>query len=85
MAFFPVQKKFPGRVRLFKRGQDEEIRVVHNLLAIGIDVREYGENQRRVSFGGHISGSIDGIILAGVPEAPKTEHILEIKHPQKKF
>jgi len=82
-----VKKSFPGRVlRLFKRGQDEEIRVVQNLLAIGIDVREYGENQRRVSFGGHISGSIDGIILSGVPEAPKTEHILEIKtHCKKSF
>lgn len=82
-----VRKNFPGRVlRLFRRGQDEEARVVSWLLAIGVDVRETGENQRRVSFGGHISGSIDGIILGGVPGASKKEHILEIKtHNKKSF
>lgn len=82
-----VRKNFPGRMlRLFRRGHDEEIRVIQNLLLIGIDVREYGENQRSVSFGGHVRGSIDGIILGGVPEAPKTEHILEIKtHNLKSF
>jgi len=82
-----VRKNFPGRMlRLFKRGQEEEIKVVQLLQAIGVDVREYGENQRRVSFGGHVSGSVDGIILSGVPEAPKTEHILEIKtHNLKSF
>ena len=45
---------------------------------------EYGDNQRRVSFGGHVSGSIDGIILGGVPEAPKTPHIFK-KHNKKSF
>lgn len=82
-----VKKTFPGRVlRLFRRGQDEEARVVSWLKAIGIDVTETGESQRRVNFGGHISGSIDGIILSGVPEAPKTKHILEIKtHNKKSF
>jgi len=82
-----VRKTFPGRMlRLFKRGQDEEIKIVQLLQAIGIDVREYGENQRRVSFGGHVSGSIDGIILSGVPEAPTKAHILECKtHNLKSF
>ena len=82
-----VKKSFPGRMlRLFKRGQDEEARVVSWLRAIGVDVRETGEDQRRVSFGGHIAGSIDGIILSGVPGASKTEHILEIKtHNLKSF
>ena len=82
-----IRKSFPGRVlRLFRRGQDEEARVVSWLHAIGVDVRESGDSQRRVNFGGHISGSIDGIILGGVPEAPKTEHILEIKtHNKKSF
>lgn len=69
-----VDKKFPGRMlRLFKRGQDEEARVVSILQAIGYDVREYGEDQRRVSFGGHVSGSVDGVIISPISA------ILEIK------
>ena len=82
-----VDKRFPGRMlRLFRRGQREEIEVVKYLHLIGIDVREYGENQRRVYFGGHAYGSVDGIIEGGVPEAPKTRHILEVKtHNKKSF
>ena len=76
-----VDKTFPGRMlRLFKRGQDEEARVVSMLQAIGYDVREYGEDQRRVSFGGHVSGSIDGIIISPISA------ILEVKtHNVKSF
>ena len=76
-----VDKTFPGRMlRLFKRGQDEEARIVSTLQAIGYDVREYGEDQRRVSFGGHVSGSIDGIIISPISA------ILEVKtHNVKSF
>ena len=81
------EPKFPGRtMRIFRRGQNEEPQVVSDLRRIGIDVRETGKNQRRVIFGGHVQGSIDGIIYGGVPEAPKKMHILEIKtHNKKSF
>jgi hypothetical protein len=80
-------EQFEGRIlRLFRRGQNEELQVVEDLRAIGIDVREVGSNQRRVKISGHVSGSIDGIIYGGVPEAPKSQHILEIKtHNKKSF
>lgn len=82
-----VIEKFPGRIlRLFRRGQDEEAKVVSDLRAIGLSVQKTGVNQSRVDFGCHVSGSIDGIIEHGVPEAPKSKHILEIKtHGKKSF
>lgn len=82
-----VIEKFPGRIlRLFRRGQDEEAKVVSDLRAIGISVQKTGLNQSRVDFGSHVSGSIDGIIEHGVPEAPKARHVLEIKtHGKKSF
>ena len=82
-----VIERFPGRMlRLFRRGQDEEAKVVSDLRAIGISVQKTGANQSRVDFGCHVSGSIDGIIEHGVPEAPSTKHILEIKtHGKKSF
>ena len=81
-----VQEKFPGRIlRMFRRGQNEEATVISDLRAIGMDVRT-GKQQERVDFGSHVSGSLDGIIEGGVPEAPKKRHILEIKtHSKKSF
>ena len=82
-----VVEKFQGRIlRLFKRGQNEEATVVANLEAIGMKVTKTGANQSRVSFGSHVSGSVDGVIEYGVPEAPNTKHVLEIKtHGLKSF
>ena len=82
-----VVERFPGRIlRLFRRGQDEEAKVVSDLRAIGINVQKTGENQSRVDFGCHVSGSIDGIIESGVPEAMNAKHVLEIKtHGKKSF
>jgi hypothetical protein len=82
-----VVERFPGRIlRLFRRGQDEETKVVSDLRAIGMSVQNTGTNQARVDFGSHVSGSVDGIIEYGVPEAPDTKHILEIKtHAKKSF
>ena len=82
-----VVEKFPGRIlRLFRRGQDEEAKVVSDLRAIGLNVQKTGENQSRVDFGCHVSGSMDGIIESGVPEAPNAKHVLEIKtHGKKSF
>ena len=74
---------FPGRMhRLFDRGDMEEPRIVADLQAIGCTVHEADEStgkQFRVeALGGHLSGYMDGAIL-GVPEAPKTWHVLEAK------
>lgn len=82
-----VQPQFPGRIlRLFRRGQMEEATIVSDLRAIGLDVRGAGKQQARVDFGAHVSGSIDGIIESGVPEAPKKRHIAEFKtHSKKSF
>lgn len=82
-----VRENFPGRIlRVFRRGHREEETVVEDLRAIGMKVRATGAAQTRVEFGSHVSGSIDGIITAGVPEAPKKAHVLEIKtHSKKSF
>lgn len=83
-----ITDNFPGRIlRLFRRGHHEERWVVEDLRAIGMDISNAGEyNQKRVEFGSMVSGSLDGIINYGVPEAPKTKHVLEIKtHSEKSF
>lgn len=85
-----VKPEFSGRMyRLFETGDREEPRVCQNLRAIGCDVHELDEQtgeQFAVSFfGGHFSGHLDGKVL-GIPEAPKTEHVLECKtHNTKSF
>jgi len=81
-----VVEQFPGRIlRLFRRGQNEESQVISDLRAIGIDVQKTGNNQARVDFGSHVSGSVDGVIEYGVPGALKTRHVLEIKTHSKKY
>lgn len=79
-----VREEFEGRIlRLFRRGQNEEDIIIRDLRAIGIDIRS---SQRRVVFGSHVSGSLDGIIEKGVPEAPKKRHVAEFKtHSRKSF
>ena len=78
-----VVEKFQGRIlRLFRRGNNEEATIISDLRAIGMSV---SGTQRRVNFGSHVSGSLDGI-GKGVPGAPKTEHVLEFKtHSLKSF
>jgi hypothetical protein len=82
-----VQPKFPGRIlRLFRRGSMEEATIISDLRAIGMDVRANPSEQEHISFGGHIGGSVDGVIESGVPEAPKKRHIVEFKtHALKSF
>lgn len=82
-----VQPQFPGRIlRVFRRGQNEESTIVSDLRRIGIDIRATGGEQSRVDLGCHVSGSVDGIIERGLPEAPKTRHIAEFKtHSKKSF
>jgi hypothetical protein len=78
-----VQPEFSGRIlRLFRRGQMEEATIVSDLRAIGMDIRG---TQRKVDFECHVSGSLDGT-AKGVPGAPKTEHVIELKtHSLKSF
>ena len=85
-----VIEKFEGRMlRLFRRGQREEETIVQDLRAIGIKINSTcldEGGQKRVDFGGFVSGSIDGIIESGVPGAEKTRHIAEFKtHSLKSF
>ncbi len=44
-----------------------------------LDLRFTGFDQKRVDFGGHVKGSMDGIIISGVPEAPEKAHVWENK------
>ena len=79
-----VQPSFPGRIlRLFRRGREEEVNIINDLRAIGMDVRRVS-SQHQVDFGSHVSGSLDAIIDSGVPEAPRSKHIAEFKTASKK-
>lgn len=82
------KEKFDGRMlRLFSTGQREEARVVDELRGIGCEVHaDDGQAQFRVSdCNGHFGGSMDGVVL-GLPEAPATWHVLEVKtHSAKSF
>jgi hypothetical protein len=85
MSFrWAVMEKFPGRIlRLFRRGHLEEVQIIDDLKMIGIEI---GGDQTRVDFGCHISGSVDGVITSGVPQAPNTPHVAEFKtHSLKSF
>lgn len=77
-------EKFSGRMlRLFNEGHQFEPVIINDLRNIGVDIRS---SQERVIFGGHVSGSVDGIIYSGLPESPHKKHIAEFKtHSQKSF
>jgi hypothetical protein len=82
-------KRWPGRMlRLFETGQLEESRIVRNLRDIGATVHDTapdGKQWRVEAFGGHFAGSMDAAAV-GLPEAPKTWHVLEFKtHNEKSF
>jgi hypothetical protein len=77
------EPNFEGRMRrLFQTGFKEEARIIEELRATGITVYSVdpytGKQIHYDDFGGHFSGSLDGVAL-GFPEAPKTYHVLEIK------
>ena len=70
---------FDGRMlRLFDRGQREEQVFVEELRAIGCTVPEESRQTRFKACAGHAGGGIDGAAL-GVPDAPRTWHLLEMK------
>lgn len=62
--------------RIFERGEIEEGRLLDLLRLIGCDV--WGQQDKVRAAGGHLRGKIDGRVL-GLPEASKTEHIVECK------
>lgn len=67
-------------LRLFARGEREEAWIVEDLRRAGFEVRDRDPDtgeQFRVRWG-HLGGSCDGRVL-GLLEAPKTEHVLEVK------
>jgi hypothetical protein len=71
------KRTFKPRVkRLLNRGHREEPIVIKDLRAIGCEVK--GAQKTMVTGYGHIKGHPDGIV-ANVPDAPKTDHLLEIK------
>jgi hypothetical protein len=83
-----VIEKHSGRLlRLFRRGQNEEATVIADLLAAGCTISHGGQhNQRRVELAPHVGGSLDGIIMSGLPGYERKQHVLEIKtHSKKSF
>ena len=75
-----MPQNFSGRMlRLFRRGHREELSMIADLESIGLKVHSI---QKRIEFGCHVSGSIDGIV-DGITEEP---HLLEMKtHNDKSF
>lgn len=88
------QEKVDGRtLRIFETGNLEEDRWIDNLRMIGCEVMDQDGtdrdgNPRQImveACGGHVRGYLDSEIL-GLPEAPKTIHVGEIKsHNAKSF
>lgn len=83
-----AQPGFSGRVlRLFRRGALEEEQVVSDLRSAGFEVHtaDAATGKQFAYADGHIGGSMDGAVI-GIPEAPKTWHVLEVKtHSVKSF
>lgn len=70
----------PQRLRLLDTGNREERRVIAELKRIGYHVVDKDPETNRQFFVslGHVGGMLDGKVT-GVVEAPKTEHLLELK------
>ncbi len=84
-----VREDFDGRMlRLFETGQLAEERFVAEMRGIGCDVHDTDEQGQQFAvsaIGGHFKGHMDGCAL-GIPEAPKTWHVLEFKtHSAKSY
>lgn len=76
-------KGFDGRMlRLFDTGHREEDRVLQELRAIGCEVwsrdPQTGKQFGCESLGGHLRGHLDAVVK-GLPEAPKTPHLVDVK------
>lgn len=69
------------KIRIFRRGDIEESRIIEDLERIGCVVTERQTKVR--STGQHIRGKIDGQVI-GIHDAPKTMHLLECKSSNEK-
>lgn len=74
---------FPAGIRrILSNGHDRETRIVEMLRGAGLDVHdrdpETGQQWRVALASGFLTGSVDGV-ATGVPEAPATRHLVEIK------
>lgn len=83
------REEFDGRMlRLFQTGHREEARLIEELRGIGCQVwdRQEGTDEQIgiVALSGHFRGHLDGVIT-GVPDAPKTPHVLECKTHNKRL
>jgi len=74
--FMPHQNFSNRRLRLFKRGHNEEPIIHADLKKIGIIIQSTQAEASEAQ--GHIKAHNDGI-LTHVPDAPKTKHLNEIK------
>ncbi|CAH1656941.1 Oxidoreductase [Hyphomicrobiales bacterium] len=77
------------KIRLFATGNIEEDRFIEELRAIGCEVQDKdpatGRQITVTAVGGHVKGKLDAEVL-GLPEAPKTIHVAEMKsHNDKSF
>jgi hypothetical protein len=72
----PPEKLEGRKIRIFRRGDIEETRIIEDLESVGAVVTDRQAKVRAV--GGHIRGKIDGQV-SGLTEAPKTVHVLECK------
>lgn len=64
------------KISIFRTGDAWEERMVSDLEAIGVEVFDQQKRIRLV--GSHVRGKIDGK-ANGIPEAPKTTHLMEFK------
>lgn len=76
------KETFDGRMaRLFDTGHREEARVLDELRAIGCTVHDKDEHGKQFgvsSVSGHFRGHMDAVVT-GLPEAPKTPHLVDVK------
>ena len=81
-----VIERHSGRMLLlFRRGHEEESRIVAHLKKVGISVNNTGEDQISFDFGCHVKGSCDGVI-DGIKGFIEERLILECKtHSEKSF
>lgn len=85
-----LKPNFDGRIlRLFEYGKKAEERIFQEMRAAGIEVwdvdNQTGEQWRVSACNGHFGGSLDAVAM-GVPEAPKTPCVVEVKtHNDKSF
>lgn len=82
--WYKPAQRFEGRMyRLFDRGNMEEERFEKALRGIGVNV--YDQQRKVEALEGKFTGHIDGVAL-GLPEAPKTPHLIEFKtHGEKSY